>query len=128
LPKRILVVDDEVHIRYLLTVALEELGYQVLTAGDGFKAVEIYEQRPVDLVILDWILPGMKGIEVLKRIREIPTIKQIPVLMISAYTDPVEVAMHQPDTDFLQKPFDIRELREKVDHLLKGICQTRSSA
>ena len=81
--KRILVVDDEESIRLLYKEELEEEGFVVEVAGDGLEALERFPLFKPDLITLDIKMPGLNGIETLKRIRE--TERQIPIVMCSAY-------------------------------------------
>ena len=78
---RILVVEDEASIRTIVEYALRDAGFQVIGAGRGDEALDVVEREPVDLVVLDIMLPGMDGLEVCKRIR---AGRNIPIIMLSA--------------------------------------------
>ena len=101
----ILVVDDDPYIQEALEDRLASLGYQVVLAPDGKKALEIFERNSPQLVLLDIELPGIKGIDVLKEIRRRET--DVPVIMITAYgsIDLAVDAMKQGAYDFIPKPF-----------------------
>ena len=81
--KKILVVDDERHIVRLVQVNLERAGYEVITAFEGKNAlVKVVVEKP-DLVVLDAIMPGMDGFEVLQYIRKYPATRELPVIMLT---------------------------------------------
>jgi PAS domain S-box-containing protein len=116
----ILVAEDEPAVRVLFTQTLEQLGYTVLEATDGYEALGIIERRKgeIDLLLTDVIMPLMNGHELARRLESIrPATK---VLYMSGYTDEV-LAFHgiaQPEIDFIQKPFRASELAEKVEMML----------
>jgi DNA-binding response OmpR family regulator len=116
--KKILVVDDEKNIRLTLTQALEPLGLPVQTAGDGGEALERLQEYPFSLVLLDLKLPGIDGMEVLRRIRE--SWPQVPVVMMTAHgtIEYAVEAMKLGAVDFLRKPFSPAEIREIVRKVL----------
>lgn len=111
---RILVVDDEKNIRLVLDQCLSEEGYQVETAVSGEHAVEKFAAGPFDLVLLDMKMPGMDGIEVLRRIKR--TAADVPVIMVTGYGS-IETAvetMKLGAVDYLRKPFTPDEIRAAV--------------
>ncbi|MCR4421481.1 MAG: cache domain-containing protein [Exilispira sp.] len=117
--KRILVIDDEEKIRFLLKKILEKNGFSVKLAESGFKGIEIYsnDAKLIDLVILDLIMPGINGKETLIKLKEInPNLK---VIMISGYIDDEKIneCLNLGVKDFLQKPFDISSLIEKINDI-----------
>lgn len=92
-PSRVvLVVDDELDLVDSLRLDLEFHGYKVLTASDGLSALEIARSSVPDLILLDLILPGIDGYEVLKSLKSDARLRRIPVLVISARSDPQGVA------------------------------------
>ena len=112
--KKILVVDDEKNIRLTLTQALEPLGFPVRTAGDGEEALRQLQESEFRLILLDLKLPGMDGMEVLRRIRK--SWPKLPVVMITAHGT-IEYAVEAIKlgaVDFLRKPFSPGEIRELV--------------
>lgn len=116
--KKILVVDDEKNIRLTLTQALEPLDIPVQTAGDGGEALERLQESPFSLVLLDLKLPGLDGMEVLRRIKE--SWPQVPVVMMTAHgtIEYAVEAMKLGAVDFLRKPFSPAEIREIVQKVL----------
>ncbi len=120
MPKeKILIVDDEYLIRWSLSENLQEEGYRCLLAETGEEALEAFSAEAPDLMLLDIKLPGIDGIEVLRRIKEAD--RETPVIMITA-TSQVEVAvtaMKLGAYDYVSKPFDLTEIRTKVRHALE---------
>lgn len=111
---RILVVDDEKNIRLVLDQCLSEEGYRVETAVSGEHAVEKFTAEPYDLVLLDMKMPGMDGIEVLRRIKRAAA--DVPVIMVTGYGS-IETAvetMKLGAVDYLRKPFTPDEIRAAV--------------
>jgi DNA-binding response OmpR family regulator len=112
--KPILIVDDEKNIRLTLSQVLETLGAEIDTAADGEEALTKLKGREFGLILLDIRMPGMDGMEILRRVREIRP--DIRVIMITAYgtIESAVEAMKLGAVDFLQKPFDPEEIRELV--------------
>jgi len=119
-PKKILIVDDEKNIRLTLSQALETLGMPVQTAGDGEEALQTLQDSDFSLVLLDLKLPGMDGLEVLRRIRV--SWPKIPVIMITAHgsIEYAVEAMKLGAIDFIRKPFSPGEIRALVSQALKS--------
>jgi len=117
--KPILVVDDEKNIRLALSMSLEKLDIPVETAASGEEALEKVAQAGYGLMLLDLRMPGLDGMEVLRRVaQQRPEIK---VIIITAYgsIDLAVEAMKLGAVDFLQKPFDAAQVREMVRRILK---------
>lgn len=115
----ILIVDDEKTIRLALSMALEKLNIPVETAATGEEALEKVAQTGYDLMLLDLRLPGLDGMEVLRQVsQQLPELK---VIIITAYgsIDLAVAAMKLGAVDFLQKPFDARQVREMVHRILE---------
>ncbi|MHB9098759.1 MAG: HD domain-containing phosphohydrolase [Syntrophales bacterium] len=118
--KKILIVDDYIASRELISEALCQGGsYDIREAEDGFKALQLFQQEHFDLVISDIMMPGMSGMELLKRISEINP--ETAVIMITAYpeTDLTVSAIKRGAVDFLAKPFKIDDLLFKVNIYLR---------
>ncbi|HTZ50067.1 MAG TPA: sigma 54-interacting transcriptional regulator, partial [Spirochaetia bacterium] len=117
--RRILVIDDEPNVRTVLTMLLEDDGYEVLVAENGEAGMAVIEDGPpVDLVITDLKMPGRDGLGVLKRMREIG--REAPVIMISAYgsIEKAVEAMKNGAADFITKPFNKDVIRHVVHQIL----------
>ena len=116
---RILIVDDEIEIRKVLKLLLENAGHEIVEAGDGERAViAVREDRSIDLCIMDIMMPVMNGIEATKKIREFST---LPVLFLTARSmeSDKEQAYSGGGDDYLIKPFSSRELLMKVEALTR---------
>ena len=114
----ILVVDDESHIRQVLSLKLTHAGWNVITAVDGEDALhQAIEHRP-DLVITDIRMPNMDGTALLKALRNIAP--NLPVLALSGYVDPGDIAEFDFD-GFIKKPFKLDEFRTIVDHTVSKV-------
>jgi DNA-binding NtrC family response regulator len=117
---RILLVDDESHIRSIVSDILQEKQYEILEAGDGKEAINIVKKLSPDLVLLDYNLPDMLGIEVLETIKEIN--QGTIVIMLTAYGDLKKAveAMKSGAYDYLTKPFDNDEILLVVEKALEA--------
>jgi DNA-binding response OmpR family regulator len=117
-PAKILVIDDEPHLIKLVRSNLEAQHYKVITALDGQSGLAMVEKEGVDLVILDIMLPGMDGYDVLQKIREFSS---VPVVMLTAKDQDVDVVkgLHLGADDYLKKPFSVHELLARVEAVLR---------
>ncbi|MFC0332561.1 response regulator transcription factor [Paenibacillus sepulcri] len=118
LSKQILIVDDDPKIAQLIEIYLMNEGFSIIKASDGLRALELMDEEPVDLVILDIMMPGLDGLSVCLRIRENKT---TPILMISAKDgdmDKITGLMTGAD-DYMVKPFNPLELVARVKSLLR---------
>ncbi|WP_416828064.1 response regulator [Ectobacillus polymachus] len=111
---KILIVDDQYGIRILLNEVFQKEGYQTFQAANGFQAIDIVVNDKPDLIILDMKIPGMDGIEILKRVKQID--KSIKVILMTAYgeLDMIQEAKQLGALMHFAKPFDIDELRNAV--------------
>jgi DNA-binding response OmpR family regulator len=118
-PVTILLVDDEESIQKLLTYPLEREGYRVVQARDGEEALERFVEVPVDLVVLDLMLPKVGGLEVCRRMRRVES--AVPIIMLTARGDEVDkvVGLEIGADDYITKPFSIREFMSRVRALLR---------
>ena len=117
---KILVVEDEENIRKVIKKILEINEFKVLEARDGVEAMDIFYSEKIDLIILDWMLPKINGIEVLKMIREESS---LPILMLTAKSeedDEIE-GLEVGANDYLKKPFSLKILITRVKKLLNLI-------
>ena len=121
--RSVLIVDDEIYIRATLSFALEKLNLSVDTAANGAEALKKLAERSYAVMLLDLRIPGMDGMEVLKRVPEIRP--ELKVVIITAYgsVEAAVEAMKLGAVDFLQKPFDPEEVRKLVSSLLDQATQ-----
>ena len=116
---RILIIEDEERVAFLIKKGLEELGYTGTIAPDGLTGKKLAVNEPFDLIITDILLPGINGVELCKYIRrELP---YIPIIMLTALgtTDDKVEGFDAGANDYLVKPFDFRELYVRIRELLK---------
>lgn len=118
--KGILIVDDQQGIRLLLNEVFKKEGYITYLAANGLDALNIAENEKIDCVLLDMKIPGMDGIEILKRLKESYT--DLPVVMMTAYgeSDIMEEALKLGAVRYFTKPFKIFEVRDEVKQIIAG--------
>jgi len=124
--KRILVADDEAHILHVVSLKLRNAGFEVTTAMDGEEALELCKAEPPDLLITDFQMPILSGLELCKSLRRDERTRVIPTIMLTAKGFDIESAdmAEAGISEVLAKPFSPRELLEKVNHLLAGEAET----
>ena len=127
-PYRILVVDDDVHLRGIYAAVLSDAGYDVEEAGDGDIAIACMEFSPVDAVVLDLRMPNVHGIEVLKTVRA--RSRSLPILVLSGHLDEtiVEQLFAEGVSDVMQKPVIPALLAHRISGLLENQSPIRASA
>jgi two-component system, OmpR family, alkaline phosphatase synthesis response regulator PhoP len=118
--KTILAVDDETHILHVVSLKLQNAGFNVITANDGEEACEAAAAAAIDLVITDYQMPGMSGLDLARRLHAEPGRRNLPVVMLTAHGLALEqVELSQAGiTECLSKPFSPRDLLDKVHGLL----------
>lgn len=117
---KILAVDDFSTMRRIIKNILRQLGYtNIVEADDGAKALAQLKQEKVDLVISDWHMPNMDGLDLLKAIRSDEALKDIPVLMVTAEAikDKIVDAIKAGVNNYIVKPFTAETLKEKIDKI-----------
>ncbi len=119
---RILVVDDSSTNIVLLEAILNGQGYQIETAQSVKEAYTIIKKEPVNLILLDLLMPRVSGYDFLKEIKNNDATKDIPVIIVSAVADPEnrKKSMEMGALDFINKPIDIQDFIAKVDSVLKN--------
>lgn len=122
-PQRVLVVDDEPRMAELVRFALEAQGLEVLTAPDADRAWQLICSTPLDLVVLDVMMPGESGLELCGRIRQV---SRLPIIMLTARGDTGDrvVGLEAGADDYVAKPFSPRELALRV----RAVLRRRSAA
>ena len=119
--KKVLIVDDEEHIRELIKFNLKKEGYDTEVAVNGTEALKIIREIKFDLILLDLMLPEIDGLEVCKEIRRNEETSDIPVMMITAKGEEFDkvLGLELGADDYITKPFSIRELMARVKALLR---------
>ena len=132
--RTILLVEDEEELAAVVARELTGAGYRVLCAGDGVEALRLAQEERPDLVLLDWMLPRMDGLEVLRRLREGSA---VPVVMLTARGEEIDrvVGLELGADDYVTKPFSLRELVARVgaifrrlDHVAQVLAEDRGVA
>lgn len=121
--RKVLIVDDDEHIAYLLEYMLQREGYATMLAADGRQAENIIESEPPPaLVVLDVMLPYLSGIELISKIRSHHEWAQVPVLMLTAKSSEQDIvtALDAGANDYVVKPFQPNELLARLRRLLRG--------
>lgn len=120
-PRNILIVEDEKELGLMFQMILERAGYRVDLACDGESGLEKLRKAPPDLLVLDWGLPGLSGLDVLKEVRRDPALDGLRILFLSGYADTTErvVALELGADDFLGKPANSHEFVAHVRGLLR---------
>jgi DNA-binding response OmpR family regulator len=113
---KVLLVDDEAAIRKILGIKLRVSGYDVVAAPDGEKALELIDSAKPDLVLLDVLMPGIDGFQVLERLR---ARSNLPVIVFSARPENAKHALNLGANDYIDKPFDVDEVVKIVFRILR---------
>ncbi|MGI6689494.1 MAG: response regulator transcription factor [Clostridiales bacterium] len=121
--KTILLVDDEPLIIKGLKYTLEKDGYETVVAADGEEALAKFQQHPVDLILLDVMLPKMDGIAVCQRIRET---SNVPIIMLTAKGEDIDkiLGLEYGADDYMTKPFNILEVKARIKTILRRVGST----
>ncbi|MBN9406904.1 MAG: response regulator transcription factor [Burkholderiales bacterium] len=118
----LLMIEDDARLAAMVGEYLRQSGYGVAHAGDGESGLAMLQDAPVDLVVLDLMLPGIDGLEVCRRIRALPgDAARVPVLMLTAKGDPMDriIGLELGADDYLPKPFEPRELLARIRAVLR---------
>ena len=118
---RVLVVDDEADIAELLTYTFPEAGYEVLAASDGMAAVSAAQRWLPEAIVLDLNLPGLDGFAVCEMLRVLPSTRDIPILMLTAFASEESraVGLKLGANEYLTKPFSPRDVVTRVRELMR---------
>ena len=116
---KILVIDDEINLRKIIRSNLVASGYKVTTAENGEKGLKSAQSYRPDMIVLDVKMPGMSGWDVLTNLRRNPKLRQVPVLIATAYLSPSdEERTNEAGVSYLAKPFSVSELLAQVKKAL----------
>ncbi|MBM3568182.1 MAG: phosphate regulon transcriptional regulatory protein PhoB [Alphaproteobacteria bacterium] len=118
---RLLLVEDEAALAEMLRYNLERAGFAVEAIGDGAAALERIVERPPDLVVLDWMLPGVSGLEICRRLRRRPETKALPIVMLTARGEEDDRlrGLDGGADDYMVKPFSPAELVARIRAVLR---------
>ncbi|WP_019251173.1 response regulator transcription factor, partial [Limosilactobacillus reuteri] len=121
----IMLVEDEESLASFLITELELEGYEVIWVKDGREALEIFKEKDITLILLDWMLPVYDGLTVLRRIRQS---SNVPIIMITArsQTSDISMALDQGLDDYITKPFEIEELLARIRVVLRRLGQKKA--
>lgn len=124
---KILVVEDEEDIRNLLKIYLNGYGYEVVEAKTGEEAISIIKTNRFDLILLDWMLPGISGVEIAKVIKHFDNSKDTGIIMLTAKSEPNDIiqGLEAGADDYLTKPFDEKVLAARVKALIRRVTAHR---
>ncbi len=122
---KVLIVDDDHAILEAMQIAIEDEGYDVQTVADGNSAALKAKEFLPQIILLDLLLSGKDGTEIIGQLRKQPETKDIPVILLSAHPTAAETAKKCGATDFLAKPFDVDELLDKVATHIMANAETK---
>ena len=127
--KTVLIVDDEAAIREMVSLALETAKFNVLEASDSQEGRAIIIDSQPDVVLLDWMMPGTTGLELLRRLRRDPLTEKIPVILLTAKTseDSKITGLDSGADDFISKPFSPKELVSRIMAVIRRSTVTEPS-
>ncbi len=119
-PKKVLVVDDEVHIVHVVAIKLRNNGYEPITAGNGAEAYELACTESPDIIIADYQMPVMSGVELLEHLRENQNTKDIPFILLTARNFAIDIERQQQlqISQCITKPFSPKELLRTIEDIL----------
>ena len=117
----ILIVEDEAGIRDMIRFALEQKQFQVISAASVYAATEILKDSHIDAALVDWMLPGASGIQLIRQLRKNESTSQLPIIMITAKTDEADISqgLDAGADDYITKPFSPKELISRLNALLR---------
>ncbi|MAX24350.1 MAG: two-component system response regulator [Phycisphaeraceae bacterium] len=120
--KKILIADDEPNIRLLVQTTLEDADRQMIEACNGNEVLELARKHVPDLIILDWLMPGLHGIDVAARLRSERKTAHIPIIMLTCKSQPADMQQGREAgvSTYLVKPFSPMELLERVQEALSS--------
>ena len=121
-PMRVVVADDDADIRELVTFKLRQAGYDIDAVADGAEAWATISEAPPRLAVLDVMMPGLSGLDVLRKIRDDERTKTVPIILLTARSRDIDIdaGFASGATDYVAKPFSPRELVRRVTSVLDG--------
>lgn len=127
--KKILIVDDEIHIIELIAMNLKNQGYETIYALSGESAIELAISELPDLILLDLMLEGIDGIETCRRLKMNHTVENIPVIMVTAKSEESDkvIGLGMGADDYITKPFGLKELFARISAVLRRVEKQNGS-
>lgn len=121
--EKILIVEDELDIGRLLYMQVENMGYQAEHVSSGEEALALLNRNHYDLMLLDWMLPGLSGIEIAQLVRKMDSMKDLAILMLTAKADPDNIVegLEAGADDYIAKPFSTDILKARMGSLLRRV-------
>jgi len=128
--KQILIVDDERAIREMIALALTGEGYGCVEASNAHEAEKLIKEVQPDLILLDWMMPGISGVDLVRRLRKDDATRTVPIIMLTAKTEEKDkiLGLDTGADDYLAKPFSTRELSARIRALLRRSGESGGSA
>ncbi|MDH5257359.1 MAG: phosphate regulon transcriptional regulator PhoB [Gammaproteobacteria bacterium] len=125
--QKVLLVEDELAIRQMLLFVLQDSGFEVLQAQNTQEAMQCISENAIDLLILDWMLPGISGVELCSRLKKESAYKHIPVIMLTAKAEEDDKiqGLNAGADDYLTKPFSPRELIARINAVLRRVSSNK---
>jgi len=126
----VLIIEDEKDVRKVLECSLKSDGFDVYSATDGPEGLKIAGEKRPDVILLDWVMPKMNGLEVLSELRHDERTKDIIVFMLTAkdMMDDVETALANGADDCILKPFDGAELGQRIMSMLRSVKKLKEDS
>ncbi|HEX3054173.1 MAG TPA: response regulator, partial [Aggregatilineaceae bacterium] len=119
---RILVIDDDINLLQMVRLMLQRVGHTVETSNDGAEGITLAAKMQPDLAIIDVMMPGLSGYDVVRKLREDPVTQRVPIIILTARSQPMDkhMALEAGANAFLSKPVTAQELTDRVDAVLKA--------
>jgi len=118
---KILIIEDEIAVREMLTFALKNNGFETFEAGNSEEALNIVSKNNINLVLLDWMLPGKAGVDIAISLRSSINTKELPIIMLTAKSEELDkiMGLESGADDYITKPFSTKELIARIKALLR---------
>ena len=117
--EKILYADDDADIQEIIKNILTKEGFQVTIAKDGVEALKLAQETKPDVILLDYLMPGLTGAQVLQTLRKNTDTSSIPIIMVTAYPNEKEASLSAGAVDFINKPIDKTDLLLRIKSVLK---------
>ena len=118
---KILIIEDEIAVREMLTFTLKNNGFETFEAGNSEEALNIVSKNNINLILLDWMLPGKAGIDIARSLRSSIQTKELPIIMLTAKSEESDkiMGLESGADDYITKPFSPKELLARIKALLR---------